>query len=540
MKINYVIAGVVLIITGCVSDNPVNLVPSITDPIVSDISRTEATVSAKVSESGILTSFRFIYGIGASSMMATTEIKPDDECPETRLTGLRPGTEYTFACEGWNDKSSAIIRSSEGKFTTNPNVIPVISDLSVLSSGPVGLVAGFEIYDDGGEPLLSSGFIVSEINSMNETVRLLPESELSQGLKKFYIGGLNPGNEYRIIPFATNRVGRKEGNPLTFETQDCLILGSPGDLKKILGDIETDYDRLIISGVMNGDDFRYLRHILGATVPAGENMTIHTSSIADLSDVTILDGGVPYDESHFTEHNVIGTGMFGGCTRLKKIILPASAVKIKADAFTGSDNLESIEIPAAITEISPSNGCMSLNEITVSKANINFVASDGVLFNAARTELIWFPEGKNGTFTFPASVIKIGTNAFNGTKISRIELPPYLISLGEGAFSKSALESIVIPDGVMTIPQSLFQGSYSLTDVTIGRETELIGSYVFDSVPLLHLHVYAGIPPVVKSDSFSPHDREFFNRCELHVPQSSLSLYRNHAQWGKFSKISAE
>lgn len=540
MRISQILIILLIVLTGCATDTPSHLAPQIIQPEASNVTRSEATLSAKVSEPGALSSFRFRYWTESSSEFLSDEISPGVAMPEITISGLRAGTEYTFVCEGWSSGSSAVFRSEECRFTTEPNDHPSLSDITVLSSGPVGLIAGFEITDDGGEPLTAAGFSVSEANTSHANVYKLPDSELSEGFRKLYIGSLEPGKEYKIVPFAANRVGQFNGDPLEFHTQDCIILGYPGELKTLLGTVAKDYDEISISGLMNGDDFRYLRLMLGAPILPGENEPIHSISCVDITDVSIMEGGIPYDENHYTEQNVIGTGMFGECPRLKRLRLPLNATRMKSDALSGSSALERIEIPAGIVELSPSSGCVSLSEITVSPANTKYASADGVLFNAAKTDLIWFPQGKKGNFTFPASVTKIGANAFSGTSVSSLQLPSSLSSLGEGAFSKTVLQSIVIPDGVSTIPRGLFQDSSYLTEVTLGKGTNLLGSYVFGGVPLIHLHVKAEIPPVVKSDSFSPDDPDFFTRCELHVPKASLSIYRNHQYWNKFSKITAE
>lgn len=532
--------AIALLSQSCVSDTPYRLEPEIVNLQASGVTRTEATLTAAVRVHGgaDLSHFRFVYGIEDAMDLATEVADSETMTPEVHVSGLKPGHTYSFRCEGWNDSSSALIVSETACLTTDPNERPTVSAPVILSSGPTGLMAAFVIQNDGGTPVLSAGFIIKEIGAADATYHYLPDEELGMESLRAYLGGLRTHSEYTMTPFAENEVGRTLGESLSFTTGEGLVLTEPGVLRLLMGTEGHAYDYLEVSGPLDGDDLHYLRLMLGASSVDGSK-AIHSVRRLNLRDSYIVSGGGTYDDSHYTETDVIGAGMFADCPRLEEVLLSSRATAIRRDAFSRSPLLRAIEIPASVCEVLPSSECQELTAISVSAANRYFKSFDGVLFNASANSLIWFPPGKEGSFEMPEDLTTLGENAFHGCRVSHLGLPAGLKELGRGCFSSTGLESIVIPDGVRNIPETLFQDSASLTDVTLGENTEYIGKYVFDGCPLTHLRIKAQNPPVVLDRTF-PEDGDFFKRCTLHVPKAAYSIYRNHPLWQKFTNISTE
>lgn len=178
-------------------------------------------------------------------------------------------------------------------------------------------------------------------------------------------------------------------------------------------------------------------------------------------------------------------------------------------ALRGIENLKSITIPASVEII---GDCALLNfsidgklkSITVSKANKNFSSENGVLFNKNKTELIYYPFGKEDTiYTVPSTVTKLAKVSFNDCKLSKLNLPDNLkyidesafqgISLkslsipesveyiGRYAFDLSGIETIHIPKGITTIEEGTFYRCMQLKSVSIDNHIKHIGDYAFSA-----------------------------------------------------------
>jgi hypothetical protein len=167
----------------------------------------------------------------------------------------------------------------------------------------------------------------------------------------------------------------------------------------------------------------------------------------------------------------IGHSAFGSCTSLTSITIPDSVTSIGGCAFGSCTSLSSITIGNGITyiedgvfddctslsSITIGNGlnyfgsdvfddCTSLSSIEVGTGNVNFSDIDGVLFNAEKTALLYYPVGKTvANYTIPDSVISIGDFAF---------------------MQCNSLKSIIIGHGVTSIGHAAFAACESMNAVT--------------------------------------------------------------------------
>lgn len=516
---------------------PDNFEPVIEILPVTDITRTEAVVSAKVQTRGsTLTNLSFFYGEEGNVEQQIAVSDPSAEFHSLRLEGLRPGATYFCFVEGGT--ASANLKTKTVSFTTLPNALPAVSQAVPLSTGPVGLIVSFEITDDGGEPLLSAGCEVNNALTGEKKRLNLSAEELAMGTHKIHIGGLELLTKYIITPFASNSAGETLGEALEYTTRNSVVLTEPGTLAALLDNgVGLTLEQLPVSGDMNGDDFKFLRLLLGAPPQSGEKPLDSPVTEVDLSDANIVEGGASYDGSRYTVADELTTGLFGRCKQLKSILLPVSATRLARDAFADCTSLDKLIIPAGVVEIMPSEGCSSLSAIEVSDANPNYTSLDGVLFNSEASEILWFPLGKTGAYSLPPSITSIGENAFYGTSITALVIPSSVTTIGRGAFAGSMLTEISLPDNITNISEGMFQNCVSLSTVRLGVNTEFIGNYVFDGTSMENLYVGAQLPPFTSDKAFVNGAGSIAATCILHVPKGSKALYRNHSQWGKFSKI---
>ena len=392
---------------------PDNPEPLIEISGVSDISRREASVEGIIVRRGStpLSYADLIYGEKDSGDTMTVSGDPESETFHFALTGLKPGV--TYSCHMEAGTATARLKSDTICFTTLPIDAPNLKPIVALSNSPLGIIVGFGITDDGGEPITEAGCEITDIRS-NECRRVyVPLTDHDPADLQLAITGLIPETDYRITPFASNLHETTYGEPMEYTTGNSILLDRPGILASILEPGQSlDLESLTISGFMNGDDFRTLRITLGAPDTGQGGLSKVKIKDINLLDVVITEGGGSYDGYRFTVADEVSTGLFSDCTGLRNVTLPNTATTVARDAFANCPSLETITISAATAKVIPSTECRSLKSIEVSAANRYFSSTDGVLFDHATTEILWFPCGKSGDFVLPATVTSIGENTF--------------------------------------------------------------------------------------------------------------------------------
>lgn len=534
MKHTLIFLIAMIAFAACGEDNvPVNLEPRLSVSGATDITRTEATLRGTVVLQGNtdMPGLRFVYGDDGGATMQV-EAFADNGSVSSRITGLTPGTQYTFYLQAYNDRTT--VNSGTMTFTTIPNDKPTIGELTILSHGPASAIVRYTITDDGGEEITETGCYVT-CASDGETYKVVTTLPGNDGTYKVRIGELRQNTAYELKAFASNKEGETIGEALSFTTGNAVTLTEPGMLRSLMGDNLYAYRSLAFAGPMNGDDLACLRNMAGIDMDgsATQGQLAHI----DMADVSIVAGGGSYAESRYTEDNVIGYGLFAGCSKLESIVMPDNVTVIERDALRDCASLTSLTIPASVEEVTPSSGCAALAEIQVSPANSHYRSDGGALFNADATALVWFPMGKEGDYTLPITVMSIDDYAFTGCKITSLILPDELADIGQSAFYGCELEEVHMPDKLRQIPVGVFQGCQRLSTVYLGTGTELVSDYAFDGCPLLHLYLSASYPPVCRPDAFGRSSDEIFSTCVLHVPSNRLAMYKQDSEWGQFKNI---
>lgn len=173
---------------------------------------------------------------------------------------------------------------------------------------------------------------------------------------------------------------------------------------------------------------------------------------------------------------------FINCESLINIIIPDNVINIGGQVFQGCKALESVMIGSNVSHIGGYTfaGCHSLTEIRVKNDNPYFKSIDGVLFSKNGSELLSFPNGKQGDYIIPSSTTIISNYAFHGGYLESVIIPNSVVTIGEGAFEDcNLLTSVTITDSITTIPYRAFYSCDSLKSIILPMSITLIESEAF-------------------------------------------------------------
>ena len=542
----------VLGLASCSSDKPDNFEPQLQTLEAIDITRNEATMVGQCHTTGSTETPQlwFCYGDDTSMSQKTAVLTPADNNggkPDGtvvyRLSQLTPSTTYYYKLQGGS--GNVVLSGEQLSFTTQPNAKPTAGEVTVLGISPLSAIVSYSISETGGDPITESGCYLSRQDGgamgdgSSNTIKLVQTGDADDnGMFRLRIGGLQPEVAYSIRPFAANKNGEDVGEAVSFVTTSTSIINDAGQLTELVGDDKYRFTTLSIAGFLNGDDLRTLRDMAGCDNEG--KATAGQLSDIDLSGAQIAEGGNAYAEGHFTQTNVVGKAMLASCEKLKRIVLPLQTTKIEADAFRNCSSLHTIEVPTLVESIETSAGCTALSEINVQAGNSHYCSKDGVLLSGDGKDILWFPMGKGGEYTLPSTVTTVGDYAFRNCRIETFHFADGLTSIGKYAFYNSSVKEVSLPSTVKQIPTGLFQKCADLTTVHLGKNTEMLGDYVFDGCPITNLYISAPTPPYCSNNTFASSGNNIFSTCRVHVPKNRRIYYRGDMIWAQFKRIVEE
>lgn len=544
-------------LTSCSSDKPDNFEPQLQTLEAIDITRNEATMVGQCHTTGSteMPQLWFCYGDDPSMSQKTAVLTPADNnggkpngTVVYRLNQLTPSTTYYYKLQGGS--GNIVLSGEQLSFTTQPNAKPTAGEVTVLGISPLSAIVSYSISETGGDPITESGCYLSRQDGgtmgdattstgSGNTIKLVQTGDADDnGMFRLRIGGLQPEVAYSIRPFAANKNGEDVGEAVSFVTTSTSIINDAGQLTELVGDDKYRFTTLSIAGFLNGDDLRTLRDMAGCDNEG--KATAGQLSDIDLSGAQIAEGGKAYAEGHFTQTNVVGKAMLASCEKLRRIVLPLQTTKIEADAFRNCSSLHTIEVPTLVESIETSAGCTALTEINVQAGNSHYSSKDGVLLSGDGKDILWFPMGKGGEYTLPATVTTVGDYAFRNCRIETFHFADGLTSIGKYAFYNSSVKEVSLPSTVKQIPTGLFQKCADLTTVHLGKNTEMLGDYVFDGCPITNLYISAPTPPYCSNNTFASSGNNIFSTCRVHVPKNRRIYYRGDMIWAQFKRIVEE
>lgn len=174
-----------------------------------------------------------------------------------------------------------------------------------------------------------------------------------------------------------------------------------------------------------------------------------------------------------------------------------------------------------------------LKNINIAEDNKNFCSIDGVMFNKDKTELLYYPCGKeNITYTVPNTVKKLGKVSFSSCQLESLKLPDNLKSIGESAFQYSSLKNITIPQNVEYLGKYAFDRS-ALEIIDIPSSITVIEEGCFELCGKLKSVSFKGNIKCIKDYAF--------DRCEslteIDIPDSVTNIGTGAFQLTGIQKI---
>ena len=252
--------------------------------------------------------------------------------------------------------------------------------------------------------------------------------------------------------------------------------------------------------VIAGAAFRHCNALAQITIPEGV-CSLGIWSFNGCSALTQVQlpstlafiGANAFEESGLTQITVpegvgsIETKTFWDCEDLRAVVLPESITSIGEMAFTGT-SLTEIALGKNVAQIGDSAfyGCSAMTAIRVDEANPNYSSDDrGVLYNKAKTSLLYTPQTIDGSYQVPETVTRIESYAFYGCRdLTELTLPQNLTFLGEYALACIGPDTITIPNGITELATGLLYNS-DITTVSLPQGLTKIGTKSFYSCHLL-------------------------------------------------------
>lgn len=237
--------------------------------------------------------------------------------------------------------------------------------------------------------------------------------------------------------------------------------------------------RLIVSGTLTNDDFKYIRKKMNRTLTE-----------LDMSEASIEDNKIGYKT--FT-------------ARLTSVSMP--------DSITAIDDREFARLEELIN-------------ITVHPNNPSYSSEEGVLFDKDKTALLHYPRRRQEEhYTIPDSVMKIKKNAFQHSRLTSITIPNSVAEIDTESFTYCInLTSVIIPDSVAEIGNRVFFGCRRLTSITIPDSVAKIGRSAFWGCKMLNSITIPSSITEIGGCTFS----DCYRLTSLFIP-SSVTKISNYA-----------
>ena len=199
------------------------------------------------------------------------------------------------------------------------------------------------------------------------------------------------------------------------------------------------------------------------TIPTNAFRNIKLSEIVIPASVTKIEMNAFYasGDAYRTLESVVFAPAENGAEELP--------LEIMEKAFEGQYSLTTLSLPARLKEFNVNilgglNNLVNI-EVTGTASDVRFASVEGMLTNAAKTEILYVPKARTGAFTINTTTITtIGAYAVDNLDgITSIVIPAHITEIKEGAFNDcDAVQSIVFEgtanDATLNIRTKAFYG----------------------------------------------------------------------------------
>ncbi len=151
-------------------------------------------------------------------------------------------------------------------------------------------------------------------------------------------------------------------------------------------------------------------------------------------------------------------------------------------------------------------------------------------------EYLFYNNGSLLSIVLPSQLRTIGLAAFrNAASLTSIVLPNTVTTIAADAFSgATALATVQFPSGLLTIGNNAFEWCPSLTTVDLPANLTEISARAFaDNESLTSVTLRALTPPIRFASSFASTP----SGLRYYVPNSVLTIYRNHENWSAYADV---
>ncbi len=283
-----------------------------------------------------------------------------------------------------------------------------------------------------------------------------------------YTTGNEPTPRYKSVDGALYRMTYTEDGTVSNTALYLVPLGKTGDFRIADGTNE----------IANYAMYRakFTKIVIPASV--GNIGTAAMSSCYNLLEVECL----PDEENDGSPVLTLAASVFKSSSKIEKLTLRASLAESKyeeKDATTGETKKLNFD-PTIL------NSCSNLENIEfVGAAKGAYSAYNGILCNAAGTEVIYCPRGKSGKVVLDGTLTAVAEESFKSCRyISELVIPGEIVTIGKNAFAScTGLSNLSFTgdknDMPLSIGEKAFYGCTGLNTLTLPENLKTLSKYAF-------------------------------------------------------------
>ena len=202
-------------------------------------------------------------------------------------------------------------------------------------------------------------------------------------------------------------------------------------------------------------------------------------------------------------------------TEVNKLVIPEGVTTIKNHVFYGCKNIESVSIASTVESI----GEQAFEGCPITKVIIPDIAS----YCKVSAPVSFWDQNK-----------MMNLYSDDETEVTDLVIPEGVTTIGSYLFGKFTITSLTLPNSLKTIDAYAFYGCSRLNTILMGKGLQSLDSnsiYLDNDSWKPDFYIIASTPPTYNISSYP------VSRKTLHVPESSLELYKAADGWNCFNRI---